>query len=377
MIEIVGLHPEPIDPSRRWQPRSAGIYRALDQDSEFDVLAVRSPELALPLTRLIQLAYFRPSKDRWIARAGLSSFAFRARTRKAQRLLTRLGRSYDLVFQVGCTYAPRSRPRDRPYVLYLDCTLLLTHRHWPRAAAHGPRAVRGWVGLERAAYERAHHIFTASDWARASLVDDYGIDPARVTTTGIGTNLVRAPAAAPDDGGRAPIVLFVGHEFARKGGMTLLDAWPSVVKRVPGAQAWIVGPPVPSSAPRQPEDGVRWYGRLDGDSLDDVYRRACVFVLPSLHDMSPFVLQEALARGLPCVTTTVGGIPEIVRDGVDSFLIEPGSAAELSERLVELINDPARASRMGDAGRERVLRDCTWQRVVERMAPGLRSAATR
>jgi glycosyltransferase involved in cell wall biosynthesis len=93
--------------------------------------------------------------------------------------------------------------------------------------------------------------------------------------------------------------------------------------------------------------------------------------------MSPHVVREALVHGLPCVTTTVGGIPEIVGDGVDSLLVEPGDGAALAAALTRLLSDPGLAASMGAAGRARLLRELTWERVTERMAPHLLSAAGR
>ena len=91
-----------------------------------------------------------------------------------------------------------------------------THRYWPVAASHGPRALRHWVSLERDVYERAQHIFTMSEWARTSVIDDYGISPERVTATGAGANLIPADDAVSAPA--APTALFVGRDFVRKRG---------------------------------------------------------------------------------------------------------------------------------------------------------------
>jgi glycosyltransferase involved in cell wall biosynthesis len=321
--------------------------------------------------RLIQLAYFRPDRNRWRQRAGLSTAGFRARTLSAERILSAREAEFDVVFQVGCTFAPGRPQRRRPYTLYLDCTLLLTHRHWRPGASHGTRGLRQWVAMEGEVYRHAHHVFTMSEWARASVIDDYGVDPDRVTATGAGTNLMPAPDEVSPHG--APIALFVGREFGRKGGPGLLSAWAAVAREVPGAQLWIVGT---ADQPRT-EGAVTWHGRVGPDALRSLYRQASVFVLPTRYDMSPHVLREALGYELPCVTTAVGGIPEIVRDGVDSLLVSPGDGDGLAAALVKLLGDPALAGSMGAAGRARVLRELTWEQVVDRMTPHLLSAAGR
>lgn len=370
-VRIVGLELEPVSDFRTQHTRQAGVYRALDARPEFQVVGVAMPTIARPLLRLIQLAYFRPERNRWRARSGLSSAGFRARTRSADRLLTSYADAFDVVLQFGATFAPGRPERRRPYTLYVDSTLLLTHRHWPPSASHGPRALRAWVALEREVYRGAHHIFTMSEWARSSVIGDYGIGPDKVTAAGAGANLIPSSDAVSDHS--APIALFVGREFVRKGGPLLLDAWPAVARAVRGAELWIVGTP---GEPRS-EDGITWHGRIGADALRALYRRASVFVLPTRYDMSPNVLREALGYALPCVTTKVGGIPEIVSDGVDSRLLEPGDTAGVAAALTELLRDRELAVQMGMAGRARVLRELTWERVAERMAPHLVSAAGR
>jgi glycosyltransferase involved in cell wall biosynthesis len=275
------------------------------------------------------------------------------------------------VFQVGCTFAPGRRDPRPPYTQYLDCTLLLTHRHWRPAVSHGSRALHAWLDLEREVYRGAQHIFTMSEWARSSVIDDYGIAPDKVTATGAGTNLI--PAADEVSAHSGPIALFVGKEFGRKGGPALLEAWPAVARRVPGAQLWIVGT---RDDPHRKGD-VTWHGRIGPDALRRLYQQASVFVLPTRYDMSPHVLREALGYGLPCVTTSVGGIPEVVSDGVDSRVLRPGDSGALTDALVELLGDRDLAMSMGTAGRARVLSELTWERVVERMAPHLLAAAGR
>jgi glycosyltransferase involved in cell wall biosynthesis len=79
------------------------------------------------------------------------------------------------------------------------------------------------------------------------------------------------------------------------------------------------------------------------------------FVLPSSNEGTPVTAIEALAAGRPVVATRVGGVPDIVRDGEDGFLVEAGATDELAERLAQLAHDPGLRARMGEAARARVL----------------------
>ena len=80
------------------------------------------------------------------------------------------------------------------------------------------------------------------------------------------------------------------------------------------------------------------------------YRLFDAFLLPSVNEGTPVSAIEALASGTPVVATRVGGVPDVVRDGVDGFLVEPGDTDAAAERLAELARDPASARGSGESG---------------------------
>ena len=98
---------------------------------------------------------------------------------------------------------------------------------------------------------------------------------------------------------------------------------------------------------------------------------ATVFVCPSVYEPFGLINLEAMACGLPVVATAVGGIPEIVLDGVTGYLVPvpdggEGLGAALFERVCALLGDRDRARAMGEAGRQRVLDKFTWQAIAAR-----------
>jgi glycosyltransferase involved in cell wall biosynthesis len=88
-------------------------------------------------------------------------------------------------------------------------------------------------------------------------------------------------------------------------------------------------------------------------------------VLPSANEGTPVTVIEALAAELPVVATRVGGVPDVVRDGEDGFLVEAGATDDLADRLAQLAGDPALRARMGKQGRERVLPRYAVDRLVD------------
>jgi glycosyltransferase involved in cell wall biosynthesis len=111
--------------------------------------------------------------------------------------------------------------------------------------------------------------------------------------------------------------------------------------------------------------------------LPVLYRSAQVFVLPSVEqtcygkhvavsELLGLSLLEAMASGTPVIASAVGGVPEIVRDGLTGFLVSPGDVGALRDRLSMLLGDPALAHRLGANARTHVLERFTWERVAER-----------
>jgi glycosyltransferase involved in cell wall biosynthesis len=101
------------------------------------------------------------------------------------------------------------------------------------------------------------------------------------------------------------------------------------------------------------------------DDVAPYYEAIDALLLPSVNEGTPVSVIEALAAGRPAVATRVGGVPDIVRDGVDGYLVQVGDAAKLGQRLAELAADPARRDEMGRDGRERVVERYAVARLVD------------
>jgi glycosyltransferase involved in cell wall biosynthesis len=114
------------------------------------------------------------------------------------------------------------------------------------------------------------------------------------------------------------------------------------------------------------------------EDVGPLYAAFDALVLPSGNEGTPVSVIEALAAGTPVVATRVGGVPDIVRDGEDGFLVEPGESEAFAERLAELARDTPLRERLGAAGRERVLPRYAVERLVDdidRLYRALLSAA--
>ena len=239
---------------------------------------------------------------------------------------------------------------------------------------------------EKALWSAADRIAAVSTSVQSDLISRYGIDKAkiRLVFNGVDATLFR-PDPAPDfpekkelEGKK--VVLYVGHFGLRKGIPFLIRSMKMVSKEVPNAVLVCIGG-VPSWLPK----GDYWSylnalikeNDLDGkvllldgkanEELPAYYSASDVFVLPSYYEAFPKVLIEAMACEKPVVTCNLGGTRDSVEDGVNGTLVDYANPNQLADAIIAILEDEGMASRMGKAGRERVLRDFTWQAVSERV----------
>jgi len=112
-------------------------------------------------------------------------------------------------------------------------------------------------------------------------------------------------------------------------------------------------------------DQVEFLGAFSHDQVRDILRRMHIVAHPSLTDSRPMAVLEAMAWGRPVVASRVGGLPELIEDGVTGRLVPAGDAEQLAEALAGLARDPAARQAMGRAARQRfVAGGYTTERMV-------------
>jgi glycosyltransferase involved in cell wall biosynthesis len=179
--------------------------------------------------------------------------------------------------------------------------------------------------------------------------------------------------------GATPYLLYLGHLYRQKGLFELLDAFAALRSRRPELRLVLAGEslrrddiPVAELLAYAGERGldtsaVLLPGWVDGERKAELVAATACVVLPSHREGLPLVLLEAMAAGRPVVATTVGGVPEAVRDGIEGLLVEPGDPAALAAALGRVLDDPGLADSMGAAGRRRVLEEYSPDAVATRI----------
>lgn len=230
--------------------------------------------------------------------------------------------------------------------------------------------------IERTSVEAADRVVAVSGKMREDILQHFRVDPAKVVVihNGIDPDRFRRTErreALERHGVRPPYVLFVGRITDQKGIFDLLRAAP----RLPdGVQVVLC-----ASAPDTPEieerlrravtqmPNVMWINAMAPvDEVVQLYSHAAVFACPSVYEPFGLINLEAMACETPVVATAVGGILEVVEDGVTGTLVPPSRPDELGAAIARMLADPEGARAMGRAGRRRVEEHFSWASVAER-----------
>ncbi|HVU32287.1 MAG TPA: glycosyltransferase family 4 protein [Opitutaceae bacterium] len=253
--------------------------------------------------------------------------------------------------------------------------LRLQYPEWQSADSGRPAEVRA---AEDAEHAGAARIVVAGSFARQSLLEA-GIDPAKIRVNPYGVDWSRfaatAPATGASPGETRPVrFLFVGSLIGRKGVPVLIEAWRRVSPR--DAELWLVGPcGARERALIPPLAGLRVVGPVPHPDLPGIYGSADVLVLPSFVEGFGLVLLEALAAGLPIISTPNTGAVDLIREPAMGAVVPAGSVGALEAELRRWLAAPPDRARVSAAATP-LAATHSWTAYGDRWAEILREFAT-
>jgi glycosyltransferase involved in cell wall biosynthesis len=227
--------------------------------------------------------------------------------------------------------------------------------------------VRMADGIERLAIEKASQLIYPSTWAAQSAIRDYGADPSKVNIIPFGANLDSAPsreeALRSRERDRCRL-LFVGVNWEQKGGEIAFEALLELERLGIPAELTVVGcrPPRKIGHPHfrvfpfLNKNDVR-----EREQLIGLYRDATFFILPTRAECFGIALCEANAYGIPVLSTRTGGVPEIVRDGINGFLFPlEARGGQYAARISEIYGNAAVYQGLRASSREQFESRLNW-----------------
>jgi glycosyltransferase involved in cell wall biosynthesis len=244
-----------------------------------------------------------------------------------------------------------------------------------------------WMGphhrlLERVTARLSDRVLTCSEAVRRFAIERHGLPAGRVVTLANAIDVEAIPSG-PEARARARGLLGAGPEERlvgtlgrlhepKKGLKSFLSAAARVAAADPRVRFVLIGDG-PSRADLMRFAASLGLGervRFEGERADaaNLLAGLDLLVQPSLWEGFGLSALEAMAAGLPVVASRVGGVPEVVRDGLDGLLVPAGDPVRLAAAMTAILGDPDRAARLGAAGRERARREFHIDRLVRQTA---------
>ena len=226
-----------------------------------------------------------------------------------------------------------------------------------------------WRGFNKLLFKRHVKALISPSMALKRGLKNYGLKSIYIPNYVDTSRFLPSPSST---NGRK--ILCACHLSTSKGIPYLLRAFQNVLVKIPSVRLDIVG-----EGPEKEnlellcislkiQNSVRFYGEVSHIELADFYSKAGVVVLPSVvAENCPLVVLEAMASARPVIGSRIGGIPELILENETGLLFDPGDTNELSEKIVQLLLNPERAEMMGRLGRERVEKEFSAQKHIEKI----------
>jgi alpha-maltose-1-phosphate synthase len=257
--------------------------------------------------------------------------------------------------------------------------MLKVHRElnsqYPSWSQHITEKEDKFLKWEKFEYEEADYIVVASTFTKETLIKN-GINEKKIFLNPYGVNLTRFQYKEREVT-QKKIFLFIGTVSVMKGIPFLLECWKK--SDMQNCELWIVGTVADEiRAKIAKEESVKVFGKIINAQLSEIMRQAHVFVFPSFFEGFGLVILEAMASGLPVITTTATGGADLIENGKEGFVITPGNADQLVHYLRYFLKNPELIGIMGKHARLKAEQyswqnyGIRWQEIINKVAKGMK-----
>ncbi len=248
--------------------------------------------------------------------------------------------------------------------------------------AYGRTITETQIETERRAVTSAFAVLYASDFMRNEAIRHFGEDLAgKVHAMPWGLNNDAAPTGYTDKPKSAPKLLFIGMDWERKGGPMMLEAFQQVRQRWPDSQLIVTGP---SKHPAPTTEGIVYRGFLDKNNASDRQTmesdlaNAHVMLFPTKAECLGMVVAEANSYSTPVLGSAVGGVPSVLKDGINGVLMPPDASAErFAEAIANVLNDREHYEALSRSSFDYYRANLTWEHWTEQVMSFLQENVSR
>lgn len=239
---------------------------------------------------------------------------------------------------------------------------------------HQRLMIRRWhsfLRMQRKVIKQLHHVVTVSDYSRQDIARDFGLQPAGIALVhnGIDTEEFRPLPGVTRNPLR--IMATASADAPLKGLRYLLQAFARLLPRYPDLELLLVSKPQPGGRTERLIErlgiaaNIRFVSGISTAEMVRYYAEASIAVVPSIYEGFGLPAGEAMACGVPVVSTDGGALPEVVGDAGIVVPVRDAGALELA--IESLLQDPQRREQMAVAGRQRILERFSWQVCAQAM----------
>lgn len=299
--------------------------------------------------------------------------------RRAVKYLREHGSEYDLIhdnqslswgmLELQRMGVPLVTTVHHPITSDLRIALNAARNAWERLLI---RRWHSFLNMQKKVVKQLHNVVTVSDCSRQDIARDFGIQPAGISLVynGIDTDVFR-PLEGVE---RRPqrLMATCSADAPLKGTRYLLRAYAKLLQTYPELELLLVSKPQPGGKTEKLvkklglEDKIQFVSGISTEQMVKYYAEASVAVVPSVYEGFGLPAGEAMACGVPVVSTDGGALPEVVGDA--GVIVPVKNVDAMASAIDQLLCDPARRATLGQAGRERILEKFCWQVCAREMS---------
>jgi glycosyltransferase involved in cell wall biosynthesis len=225
--------------------------------------------------------------------------------------------------------------------------------------------------MQKKVVKQLHHVVTVSDYSRQDIARDFGLQPAGIglVHNGIDTNVYKPIAGVSRNPRR--IMATASADAPLKGLRYLLRAYAKLLETYPDLELLLVSKPQPGGKTERLikylgiEGRITFVNGITTEQMVQYYAEAAVAVVPSVYEGFGLPAGEAMACGVPVVSTDGGALPEVVGDA--GVIVPVKNVEALTTAIAALLEDPQRRQQLGEKGRQRILQSFCWDVCAQQM----------
>jgi glycosyltransferase involved in cell wall biosynthesis len=302
---------------------------------------------------------------------------------RAYRYLRKRKKEFDIIHDNQClSYGLLGIKKDFPTIatihhpISIDRQIALDSvRSWWKKLKH--RRWYSFIGMQKRVSRRLDKIITVSESSKKDICNDFNIKPENfaIVPNGIDTDIFYPKKDVEKDPDR--IIVTNSADTALKGLYYLLQAI-KLIESKRKIKLTVIGTPKKNGGIEKLVKKLNishlidFTGRIDDERFVNEYAKASIAVVPSVYEGFGLPVGEAMACGIPVITTNGGALSEVAGDA--AIVVPTKSPEKLAEAIINLLDDKAEMERLGQAGYKRVMANFTWKRAAERTVEVYREA---